>query len=394
MNKTGVFKNFLDQVFGIKSENKKEVIPLNELIISGEFQTLRMDTYALFTAVEMLANLLADCEIKVYNEGREEHNRLWQKLNYRPNVNQTATAFWREFYSKLLYEGQVMSFETFDAEQWIIADGFTLSDYVIREKYFSDVYRGTFQSRVSFPMSEVIYISYPNENAEALKTGLLSKYDKLILSATESYDLGTGNKVFLNINQVAQADVKFEERYKELMNNRFKSFFKNKNAVMPLFNGYSATFANSSTSGTATVKDILELSKDSLVKAAQAYKIAPALLTGDVAGLKDAVDFTLTSALDPLANASSEVLSTSFYGADEIIRGSKCVVDTSNIKHVDIFDISTSVEKLISSGFMNIDELRPFAGLNPTGRPEHQQYYLSKNYSTIDEIMRTGGETE
>ena len=174
MNKTGVFKNFLNQVFGIKSENKKEVIPLNELIISGELQTLRMDTYALFTAVEMLANLLADCEIKVYNEGREEHNRLWQKLNYKPNVNQTATPFWREFYSKLLYEGQVMAFETFDAEQWIIADGFTLSDYVIREKYFSDVYRGTFQSRVSFPMSEVVYISYPNENAEALKTGLLS----------------------------------------------------------------------------------------------------------------------------------------------------------------------------------------------------------------------------
>lgn len=381
---SNAFVDFLGNIFGKNSNGKIEPMTLQQYISEYESNRLSVDTYAMFTAIGMLSDLMANCEYKVIVHGKEQHNATWAKLNYKPNLNQTATEFWQEFYRKLLFNGDVLAFETYGGDQWIIADSFNISDYEVREKYFTDVSRGDFQARGTFPMSQVFYIKYPNENAEALKNGLLSRYDSLVTSATESYEIGTGNKAFVNINGAFQGNNKDQKAHIEYLNEHFKEFFTRKNAVMPLFAGMQATFANSSTSGKSTVDDITKLVSDSLSRAAQAFKISPALLTGDIAGIKDAIDFTLTSAVDPLANAVSKQLTVKLFTVNEIASNSRIVVDTSNVKHVDIFDISTSVDKLISSGFMNIDELRPFAGLEPTGLPEHQKYYITKNYSDIN----------
>ena len=123
----GAFIDFLGNIFGKKSDGKVETISLKDYLIESESDRLCVDTYALWSAVEMLANLLANAEIKVYKRGVEEKGLLWAKLNYRPNVNQNATEFWREFYRKLLYTGEALAFETYD-EQWLIADGFNVSD--------------------------------------------------------------------------------------------------------------------------------------------------------------------------------------------------------------------------------------------------------------------------
>lgn len=389
-----VFSDFLGNIFTKRSKAPGSVSfpSLNEVLYGDESTRIQINTYALFTAIEMLANLMANCEIKTYRRGKEYKGNLWERLNYRPNVNQTATEFWREFYEKLLYYGEALVFETAD-EQMIIADGFNVSDYEIKEKYFSDVYRGTFQSYRVYKMSEVLYIRYPNANAAALRSGLLTQYEKLIHSAADSYENGGGNKVLLNIPGAAQGTPNFMENYNDLMNNRFKSFFKNRNAVLPLWNGMQAAFSSGSSSHSDSVKDITTLVNDALARAAQAFKLSPALLTGDIAGIKDALNFSLTAALDPLANAISEQLTVKFCSAKEITEQTYIAADTSNIKHIDIFDIASSVDKLISSGFASPDEVRVFAGLQATGLPAMQEHYFTRNYALIDEIFE-GGETQ
>lgn len=392
----GAFSDFLGNVFSKRTKGVGSVsIPsLDEYLFGDEETRICIDTYALFTAIEMLANLMANCEIKTYRRGKEYKGDLWARLNYRPNVNQTATEFWREFYEKLLYYGEVMVFETAD-EQMIIADGFNISDYEIKEKYFSDVYRGTFQSYKLYKMSEVLYIRYPNENARALRLGLLARYEKLISAASESYVSGSGNKVLLSIPGAAQGAPGFMENYNDLMDNRFKSFFKSKNAVIPLWNGMQASFASSSAASRRDVDDITKLVNDAMARAAQAYKLSPALLTGEIAGIKEALNFTLTVALDPLANAISEQLTVKFCNPWEITEQTYIAADTSNIKHIDIFDIATNVDKLISSGFASPDEARVFAGLQATGLESMREHYFTKNYALIDDIFTNseGGET-
>jgi HK97 family phage portal protein len=388
----GAVTDFLGNLFKKKADGSTETISLKDHLIESESERLSIDIYSIFTAVEMLSNLMANCEFKVFEKGIEKKELLWARLNYKPNINQSATEFWREYYRKLLFDGEALAFESFDKTQWLIADGFNKSDYEVREKYFTDVYRGDFQARGAFPMSEVIYISYPNKNVTALRAGLLQRYDQLLAAATESYELGTGNKAFVNINGAFQGNDQARRDYTNYINDLFKSFFKNKNAVMPLFNGTQASFANSSTAGRSTVDDITKIVTDSITRAAQAYKISPALLTGEIAGMKDALNFTLTSAIDPLANAVSEQLTIKFFPLSEIAKGSHIIADTTNIKHIDIFDISGSVDKLISSGFVTPDEARIYAGLEPTGEESMNKHYITKNYGTTDDISSAGGD--
>lgn len=62
-----------------------------------------------------------------------------------------------------------------------------------------------------------------------------------------------------------------------------------------------------------------------------------------------------------------EELTGKKFTPDEVISGQYIGVDTTCIKHIDIFDIAANADKLISSSMLSPDETRDKAGLNPTG---------------------------
>ena len=64
------------------------------------------------------------------------------------------------------------------------------------------------------------------------------------------------------------------------------------------------------------------------------------------------------------------------------------MVDTTQIKHIDIFDISTAVDKLLSSGYASIDELRVLSGMLPLNTDWSRKHWMTKNYT---EIAQAGG---
>lgn len=385
----GKFRDFLDNLI-FKNVKNGEFINLSTYKPSDDELSLMIDAYALHSAIEIKAKLLANCEYKTYRDGKEIRGPTWVQLNYKPNVNQSATEFWTELYSKLFYYEEALVFQFED--QWIIADGFDRDDYALRETIFKNVYRGDFTYGRSLKISEVFYFTHSSEATRSLKLGLLQQYDRLVSSAAESYKKSGGEKVLLNIPASAQGDSKFAEKFNDLMNNRFRSFFEKKNAVLPLTNGMQGSFHSAAGSG-KEVEDIEKLVSNSLKQAAIAQGISPALLTGEVAGIKEALDWSLTVGIDPAANVVSEEITSKLYGKNEIADGNFIVADTTNIKHIDIFDIASSVDKLISSGFLDIDEARSSAGLQKTGEEWAQKHYLTKNYQPIDklELLTEGG---
>ena len=84
------------------------------------------------------------------------------------------------------------------------------------------------------------------------------------------------------------------------MKNKFKSYFTNKNAVLPLWKGltYVPQTTDNVKKSTSEITDIKSLVDDAMSRVAQAYKIPPALVRGEVAGLKDAFDIMLTVCID------------------------------------------------------------------------------------------------
>ena len=81
------------------------------------------------------------------------------------------------------------------------------------------------------------------------------------------------------------------------------------------------------------------------------------------------------------------------YSEDQIIDGYAIEADTTNIKHIDIFDLATSIDKLIASGFLSIDEVREKAGLRGLNELWSTVHYMTLNYTTAEAAVAAGAET-
>lgn len=358
-------------------------------VISSEYRndlqnSIALESFALFTTIEMIASLIAKCEFKTYKNGKEFKGYEWYSLNVKPNKNQNSTAFWQEVIGKLLFYGEVLVISV--SNQLIIADDFQKDEYAVKETEFTRVSRGDLTFNRKFKMSDVLYLRYSNNDVMSIINNIFGMYEKLIESASNKYIKAGGQKGILEISALAQGDKDFEKKYTKLMNEHFKSYFNANDAVLPLWEGmkFVPTTSDSAKKTTNEITDISKLVDDAMSRAAQAFKVPPALVRGDVAGIKDAVDMLLTVCIDPLADMIGEELTGKKFTPDEVISGQYIGVDTTCIKHIDIFDIAANADKLISSSMLSPDETRDKAGLNPTGEEWAQKHYMTKNYSNAE----------
>lgn len=139
---------------------------------------------------------------------------------------------------------------------------------------------------------------------------------------------------------------------------------------------------------TSEITDITSITKEIFDKVAQAFKIPPALLRGDIADIEKITDNFLTFCIDPLCSMVQEEISRKRYGKSAFLNNSYLKIDTTCIKHIDIFSISESFDKLIASGGYSIDELRIKAGDTPLNTDWSKKHWITKNYSDIE---NTGG---
>lgn len=378
------FKNFLEKKTVITNMSRAEYTEDSE-------DSVMLDTFALFAAIEFAAALMANCEIRTYYKGGEKKGQEWVRLNYKPNRNQTASEFWREYFCKLFYEGQALAVEV--GENLIIADAFSYEEKAITESYFTQVSRGSFNFSQNFNISDVIFLKYENAGIQEIKKGLLSRYGKLAGGLLKQFETD-GIKIALNIPAAASGAPDFEDKFDKLMTNYFKSFFRSKNAVIPLHGGMTVVpISGASRYGEGQnrkVSEVTELFSDAMIRAAIALGISPVLIRGEVAGIKEALDLTLTTCVDPIAKMISECLTIKQFSSEEIAAGNHIVVDTTQIKHVDIFDIAANVDKLIASGYYSIDEVRTRAGDQPIGEDWSKRHYITKNYQVAADAAEGG----
>lgn len=385
-----IFSELLRRLF--KIPNVTSNVQNSGTISESDIRSAAVTSFATFSVIDIIASLCSKAEFKVYQNNQEFKGREWYSLNVKPNVNQSSTEFWREAVSNLLFCNELLIVPF--GEQKIIADNFSIDEYALRENVFKNVRRGTFTFNKAFTASEVFYIKYSFENATPILRAIFDTYTTLYNEATQKYIASGGQKGTLEIPALASGVDDFESKYADLMNNRFKSFFKAKNAVLPLWNGmkYTPSSSTSTQKSSSEISDIKTLFDEAITRASQAYKFPPQLVRGEVSGIKDAIDYGLTTCIDPLLNCISEEFSGKEFTPDEYLNGNYIEADTTNIKHVDIFELAPNIDKLISCGFSSVDEAREKAGLKPTGEEWAQDHFMTKNYQTAENAAAGGGE--
>lgn len=114
----------------------------------------------------------------------------------------------------------------------------------------------------------------------------------------------------------------------------------------------------------------------------------PSLAKGDVQDTSKAVDEMLTFCLDPLADMLQQEINRKRNGEKLIQNGTCLRINTTKVKHIDIFDIAVSVEKLISSGICTVNMLLRAIGEQRIDEEWADKHFMTKNYADIDEILK------
>lgn len=357
-------------------------------------ERIALETYALFTVVNLIANLLSGCELRTYRNGIEQRGAEWAAWNIRPNRNQNAPEFWHELISRLLLTGEALCIMLPDGQR-IIAESFVKDEYAVYDTVFSQVSRCGYTFAGTFRASDVIYLRSTVNGKAAWIGNVMRIYEKLLQSATERFQNADGERGTLNISAVARGKPKFEEDFKRLVNEYFKGYFSSKSAVLPLFDGYEYHAQNTGRSGTYTndLTAVKTLVDEAISREAQIFGVPPSLTRGDAAGIADAQRVMLTDCIDPFARMISSELTGKLFTSDEIARGCCMEKDTGSIMHDDLIDSAGNIDKLIGAGWSH-NEVRRALGQHSIPEKWADEHYITKNYQTMELAMKGGEEHE
>lgn len=342
---------------------------------------------AFWTCVNKIANAVSKCEFKTYLRHKEDKGREYYLWNYEPNINQNATAFLNKLIGQLYRNNECLIVEVNNF--LYVADSYGKEVLALRDYRFSDITFDGYQLTETLKMSDVLFFELNSSDMRQLMNGMYDTYSKLIIYAQNAYKKSRGHKGILNIDAVAQESENFDETFDDLMSTHFKNFFNKENAVLPLFNGYGFQdiSQNSKTYSTESTRDIKALADDIFEFTARAFSFPPSLAKGDVQDTGKAIDELLTFVVDPLVKMIQQEINRKRNGYNGFRQGNYVKIETLAVKHIDIFDIATPVDKLISSGAFTINDILEVLGKPRIEEAWADQHFMTKNYSQIQDLL-------
>lgn len=379
--------DYFRSIFGKKDAVAAELTSENH---STE-QSFHLTELALFTAIDFIARSLAKCEFVTVNNNRESRKDEYYLWNYSPNKHQTKIEFFTQAVAKLIFDNELLIIETAD-NQLLIADSFSRTEHALIDDSFSGVTCRNFTYQRTFLESEVIYLRYNNFALNGLLADMCDTYEQLMLSAQERYNKAVGHKGILELENYSFGDENFTETYNKVLSKQFKSFYSNKNAVMPIFKGmkYSEPSTDAGKTTNSEINDIQKLRTEAYTVVGNALHIPPAILSGEASQLSDAMDCAIGNAIDPIANMFEQEITKKRFGSTEFNKGNYLLIDTTTVRHIDAISQANNLDKSIASGVLTPAQAQKYCNMLPCSEAWAHTYYITKNYQTIANASKGG----
>lgn len=376
---------FLASKFGTKS------IPLSgdelDAALEEIYTEIHIREMAFWSTVNIIANAVSKCEFKTYNRGKEIKGEEYYMWNIEPNKNQNSSAFIHRWMAQLYRNNECLIIE--QGGHLLVADSFNKKEYAFYEDEFTDVTVKGFSLNKVFKQSEVLYWQLSEKDMRKVTNALYASYSKLIFYSMKAYQKSRGTKGTFNYETLPVSGTEERKFFDELITKKFKTFMDSGDAIIPLGKGQSYTDIGSKTYANESTRDIRALIDDISDFTAKGFNVPPALTRGDVQGTKDAVENLLTFCIDPLVDMLQEEINRKRIGRVEYLKGTKVQIDTTTIKHIDLFSVTAAIDKLISSGCFCVNDIRKAMGQEPIDEEWADQYFMTKNYTSIEEILKS-----
>lgn len=356
---------------------------LNQRLTDEKRRKLDIETFFTYMAINLIAGTVAKCEFKTFLKGKPVQGDEYYLWNYEPNFNQNSSEFVQELVTKLLYRNEVLIFEL--NGQLLIADSFCRTQYALYPDTFSSVICKNLTLTTTFNAGDVIYLRLGQDNIRMHLSRLMDGYADLLDMAVGKYKRAGGRKGIAKTKRTKTGDEKLQKQIDDLFNEQFRTYFEAENAVIDLPDGieYEEKTGDGSKKSTSEVADIQLIEKEAVARVAQAFRIPPALLQGDIAEVGTITDNYLTFCIDPLVDLIQTEINRKRYGKAGVLADSYLKIDATCIRHIDIFGAAVQVDKLLADGLYSIDELRGKMGDTPLNTDFSGKHWITSNYNEI-----------
>lgn len=348
---------------------------------------IHMKRLAIDTCVSFLARTISQSEFRIKNGQKFEKDELYYRLNVRPNKNMTSSTFWQKVITKLVYENECLIIQS-DDDDLLIADTFDHNEYAVMEDTFSKVKIKDYEFKRSFKQSEVFHLRYGNEKLAPLIDSLFTDYGELfgrILNAQKRKNQIRGT---VDMDMLAAKTEKQQAKLQEFINNMYKAISEKDVAIIPQQPGFK--YAEVSNGSAQSVDEVNKVTNGFFDQVAMAIGIPVSLIRGDMADVekqtKNYMMFTVNSFLKKI----KDEVDAKFITKEDFFKGKKLEVKT--ISYNSLFDVASSIDKLISSGAFTGNEIRLEAGYEKSADPKLDKHFITKNYTEMDSSK--GGEKE
>lgn len=356
-----------------------------------QIQDVGMKDYAINTAISMIARSLAMIEWRVKTPKGYTKNKIYHKLNIKPNVNQSATVFWESFVRKLFYEdGEVLVLLIDD--QMVLADSFDHKEFAVKPDYFENVTVKTHTfSEKPFYMENTLFIQQE-----------FRKLKRLIRHLDESYGelFGRIIQVGMRTNQVRAtakitgrlaADPNGKEYLENYIKKLYKAFESSSVAIAPEQDGLEYKEHSRDTTNRSAVNDAIATGDAYLDKVLIACGIHPSLVYGDMADTEWHQQQYLLNVVNPLAKLIENELNAKMFTQKQYEEGYRIEYSNIRTEHTNIFDVAAATEKLVGSNTFTPNEIREATGYEGSNAVGMDEFYITKNIEKHnDKVLEEG----
>lgn len=387
--------------FLTKILHQDEKSNLIDILTLSQTNKLSIKKNAIEHAIDLIARTISKCEFEYYKYdlknkklNRTKNNDTYYKLNIKPNDNETATTFTYNVVAKLLKDEEVLIISM--NKKLYLADSFNYSKNILSEKTFYDIKLtdnggNSLILEKTYKSHECIYLNLGLSEIKDCLEEYYKDIGKLISIQDKKYINANINKWKLNVpgTQPKMIDPKTGEpiNYEEYKKKVTDGLLDEEDAIVMLSNDFSLDKINSGEKHNS--EDLLKLQEKWEKEVAMAYNIPTDVFYGSKTDKSTGTNDFITFAVLPITSIIEDGYNGSLIKKENFLNGDIIRVNKLNIKHFDIFDCATSIDKLMSSGFSH-DENRYFLGIPETGEEWAQEHHITKNYGNVSE--KSGGD--
>jgi HK97 family phage portal protein len=338
---------------------------------------------ALETCINFIGRTISQSDFRFMKNGKREYNDWHYLLNVRPNTDQSAADFWKDFIYKLIYENEVLVILT-DTNDLLIADDFTRDEFAVYPDIFRDVTVKDYKFQRSFRMDEVIYITYNNEKLTEFMDGMFSDFADLFSRMIETSMRANQIRGIVSIDSTQSLDEKNRTKLQSFIDKLFNAFKNNSVAIVPKLKGFDYTEVSNGSNNGKSIEELTKLKKSLIDDVANILGIPNALIHGEMAEYETSIKAYIKFCIGPLVKKIEDELNAKILTKNEYLEGSR--IEVKGLMEKDIIEHAEAVDKLVASGAFTRNEVRELFGAERSDNPALDEFVITKNYQSADSV--------